>query len=98
MPSDTNELARIAALCEQVSWVRGMALIAQDTEVRPASLSYVKPSEYKRQVDGLLESLATLLPWAAQRIAELEREVERLQQLLRAPDASGIMRVRQGRG
>lgn len=42
---------------ERIAWVRNLTLIAEDAEIRPAAMSIVRPSEYQKQVNALLDRL-----------------------------------------
>lgn len=76
--SDANALTTVTV--DEIQWVLSFTLIHEDTEIRPASLSYVKPSEYKQRVEYLLAR-------CRDRIADLERQ--------RASDAREIAALRE---
>jgi len=46
-------------LAERIAFVRGLTMIHEDSTIRPASMSYVKPSEYRQHVNRLLDFLTT---------------------------------------
>lgn len=44
-----------------IAWIKSMTLLHEDTEIRPAAMSYVKPSEYRRYAEAKLDELLALL-------------------------------------
>lgn len=61
------------SLRDGVAWVRGMTLIGQHDEIRPAALSYVRPTEYRQSAEHLITRLFDAL-------AAAEHELERVRQ------------------
>ena len=72
----------VQALKDGVSWVCGMTLLSEDTEIRPASLSYVKPSEYRMSAENLIARLYDALETAQRERAEWEANAQRENALL----------------
>lgn len=72
----------VQALKDGVSWVCGMTLLSEDTEIRPASLSYVKPSEYRMSAENLIARLYDALETAQRERAEWEANAKRENALL----------------
>lgn len=49
-------------LHDSIRWANGFVIIPEDAQLRVASMSYVKPSEYVLYVKPLLEKIEALLP------------------------------------
>ena len=44
-----------------IAWIKSLTLLHEDTVIRPAAMSYVKPSEYRRWVELRLDDVLALL-------------------------------------
>ena len=54
----------------EIDYLGGMTLLAEDTQIRPAAMSHVKPSEYRFYAERALKN-------AAAEVARLGEEVEK---------------------
>lgn len=62
------------ALLAAMQWVRGLTLVHEGPGIRPAAMSYVKPSEYQEQVNDLLTRAAALISLLSAEVAAKETE------------------------
>ena len=65
-----------------IAWIKSLTLLHEDTVIRPAAMSYVKPSEYRRWVELRLDDVLALLD-AARKDRELLAGVQRVEMDMR---------------
>lgn len=61
---------------ESVAWIKGLTIIPEESEVRPACLSHVTPSEYRRRAEDTLDMLARKVLALRERVKQQDTLLE----------------------